>query len=125
MFYTCFAIPTIVETCELFLSLGALILVLCDCGTGGILNEKAYFWAGGLLSGMLIGAILGEIYWKKFKKPFFIQYFKDEYIKYIKEVKSMWVQTRVSYYECGTVGNFLWPIYSILFLGGILLSSLL
>lgn len=125
-FKRCFQIPFFVSLAEFFLSLSSLILVFCDCGIiNGKMNEKSQIWGVCLLIGFSLGFIIGLMYWIKIKKPFFKNNFHDEYDKYIQNVADMWVRIRVSYYELATIGNFLWPLYAVGTLLGILLSYLM
>lgn len=124
-FKRCFCTPYILSIIECSFSFISFILIWCDCGFNGKLNETSEIWGPCLLGGAVIGFVIGLIYWKKIKEPFFIKNFKDEFDKYTKEVQDMWVQIRVSYHEMATIENFLCPLYSLGSLLGIILSYLL
>ena len=125
LFGRCFYEPFFVSLLELVLSLASLVLLICDCVNGGKLNDYSQVFIPCMLAGIILGVVLGEAYWRKTKKPFFLKNFPKEYQEYVEEVKNMWVKVRVRYYEEGTVGNFLFPFYSLGLLVGIVVVILL
>lgn len=124
-FNRCILIPSWIFVIETALTLASFILIICDCILGNTMNETSQIWTPCMLAGIVIGEIVGLIYWHKVKEPFFRKNFPQQYSDYEKEVKKMWAPYRVRYYESAVIGNFLWPIYSTCTLIGIILVIVL
>lgn len=123
-FNHCFTLPGIIFLMEIFLAIGVFVLVLCASMSEDKIGN-GMFWAIGLLSGIVIGLLIGSFYWNKVKKPFFMREFPAQYKDYMDEVKRRWGKSRVRYQEVATVGNFIWPLYATGLVLGILLDLFL
>lgn len=120
-FKRCFDIPCALGIVQLFLFIAIFITIFVECVTTQVLNTNSY-WAIAFIAGLIIGIIIGEIYYKKFKKPFFIKNFPDEYNKYLVESQPGRFK-RASYYRENS-NNFLFfaPITSLLVIIAVILT---
>lgn len=120
-FIRCLWVPFWISTAELIFAIASFILIICDCVVAEGMNDNSQIWVPCMLAGMVIGMVVGFLYWKRVKRPFFEENFPRQYKDYKKVVKTMWVKNRVRYHEEATTGNFIWPLFSIGSLIGIML----
>lgn len=120
-FKRCFDIPCVIGIVQLLLFIAIFITIFAECLTTQVLNTGSY-WTFAFIVGLIIGIVIGEIYYRKFKKPFFIKNFPDEYNKYLEESRPARFK-KASYYR-ESANNFLFfaPISSLLTIIAVILT---
>ncbi|MDD6240713.1 MAG: hypothetical protein PUA93_03915 [Eubacteriales bacterium] len=106
----CFGVPGWVSIGEFLCAIATAILVFVDCCFDGKFNNNHETVSLVLiLSGMVLGGIIGGLYWSKVKKPFFMKYFPEEYKASIK--RGFFAHTYTD--ESLTALNFVLPLISL------------
>lgn len=106
------------------MSLVGFVLVMVSCIQGSRLNESSFLGIM-MISGILIGLVLGIFYWLRVRKPYFLRCFPQEFSQYEKDLKVSPGVLRVSYIQWIFVGSFICSFFGLGSGLGILFSCFL
>ena len=66
----------------LFFTIISFIIFIISCAKGSYLNDNALPYEISLISGFIIGIIIGVLYYSKIRKPYFFKYYPEKMKKY-------------------------------------------